>query len=117
LGLKRKLCVFSVSTSHRLVSRVRHVAASLDSDAQLPIVNSSLMALTSLLSALHIVIFFGAGKQAWNAFNASGDFVKSAVPLLPKLLGDGGATSTTRILLYTGMFDEVRVKFSINFLF
>lgn len=47
------------------------------------------------------------GRKAWAAFNSTGDFVKSAVPLLPQLLGDNGTTTPVRILLYTGVFDEV----------
>ena len=42
------------------------------------------------------------GSQAWKNFNATGDFVKSAVPLLPPMLERGDL----RILIYTGQFDE-----------
>ena len=42
------------------------------------------------------------GHDAWANFNATGDFCKSAVSLLPPML-EGGQL---RVLIYTGQFDE-----------
>lgn len=42
------------------------------------------------------------GRAAWTAFNGTGDFAKSAVPLVSELIEAG-----VKVLLYTGVFDEV----------